>query len=376
MSFPASIPMGRLAMSDVPGAAAVALGLLLFWKGTRGASEKTRFLYWLAAGFVAGAASLFRATNVLPFVAFFVGAVFRPDDRRRSLALAIGGVAGVSLRLLAGQLVYGSAFTVNAEYPFDSASIDERLLLYLVGLTIFVPGGLVLGMLYRGPRRPEMLVTLVTYFLFFLLQNFSTVYSTLPKRIVLALRYFLPLLPLLAFAMAESTPRIWLQVRERLFSRHRPRFVATSVAAVTVWLAGTAGGALLIQWGLDRWTGTQAVIQREIEERVDYESVIVTNRRSTYKYMSGLRGLYVPLDSADLSAPKMRRLAKRYDEVLIVILDRSDTSYWREKTLENAKFVASLGTSPVLQVDRQITDTDRLRIWRLRSDEHEESKFN
>ena len=308
-------------------------------------------------------------TNVLPFIAFMAGAVIRPDDRRRSVALIIGGISGIALRLAAGWLLYDSAFAVNAIYPLDPASIGERLPLYLIGLTVFVPGGLILGLLYRGPRRPEMLITLVGYFLFFLLQNYSTVHSTLPKRIVLALRYFLPLLPLLVFAMAESTPRLWSRVRERLLPTRQRQFAALSVTAITVWLVGTAAASVLIQWGLNRWTATQAVIQAEIEKYVEYESVVVTNRKSTYKYLDGVKRLYFPLNSTDMTARKARRLAVRYDEIVIVILDRSDSTFWRDEALENEKFIASLGTSASLQIDRHVTATDRLRIWRLASEE-------
>jgi len=80
-------------------------------------------------------------------------------------------------------------------------------------------------------------------------------------------------------------------------------------------------------------------------------------------------GVYLPFNSTNMNAQKMRRLAERYDEVTIVILDRSDTPFWRKEFLSNAAFVASLGGSPALLVDRQASPTDRLRIWQLRSND-------
>ena len=61
--FVPTLVMGRLAMSDVPSAAMVTLGLWLFWRGRDGPSHR-----WLLAGFVFGASAALRPPNVVTFL--------------------------------------------------------------------------------------------------------------------------------------------------------------------------------------------------------------------------------------------------------------------------------------------------------------------
>ena len=50
---------------------------------------------------------------------------------------------------------------------------------------------------------------------------------------------------------------------------------------------------------------------------------------------------------------------------LALLLDHFGDAYWREVTVENDAFVASLRPPPALELDRRVTATDRLRIWRV-----------
>ena len=84
LGYPAVLLLSRIAMSDMPSAAVVTLGLWLFFKG-RGRP------WWIsyASGLAAGASLLFRETNALPFVAFYSGALVRRE--RRVFALKARG---------------------------------------------------------------------------------------------------------------------------------------------------------------------------------------------------------------------------------------------------------------------------------------------
>jgi hypothetical protein len=278
--------------------------------------------------------------------------------------LLLGGLLGTGLHLLGNQALFGDPFFVRGQvfYPFD-ANVSSRLWLYLVGLLVFVPGGLVIALGYRGRRRVEILSTIVAFFAFYLFQSYGMTESGLAKRIVIALRYFLPLLPVLAFAMAETLPR-WL---ERLaWSRRRTAAFETRAGALAVlWIGGVALGAVTVHPGLARWSASQAEIRDAIERAVPRDAVMVGNGAAIRKFIDEYSRDYVTLARRDLSPEQARALIDRHGGFHVVFLDRSDSEYWREDAVRNAEFVAQLPGSATLLVDLRPTATDRLRIWRV-----------
>ncbi len=359
LGFPPALVMGRVAMSDVPSVAAVALGLWLFWRGLDRGER-----WWLASGFVAGASLLFRASNALVFAPLYAGTVLRGD--KRCWALVVGGLVGVALRLLAMDYFFGDALYDRSRYRFAPHTIEERLPLYLLGLLILVPGGLLFSLAYRGRRRPEVIVTILLFFAFYLFQKHSTATTGVAKRIVLALRYFIPLLPLMAFAMAESMPRLWQRARER-WPRPSVRLEPALAALLALWLAGVASAALAVHPLFHRWSAGQAGIRSEIARHVAPDAVFVTNLPATRKFLDEISRKYEPVDRSHFEPQDVPELAQRYGEVYLVLLDRSDSAYWRRDMERNAAYVAELEPIPEPLVDRYLTSTDRLRIWRIAS---------
>ena len=355
--FVPTLVMGRVAMSDVPSAAIVALGLWLFWLGLRRGPA-----VWLAAGFVAGASAAFRPPNVLVFLPLCAGTVLRRD--RNWWALALGGVAGSSLRLVSSAFVLGDAVAIRTPYILEVATIMERLPLFLFGLLVLLPGGLVLALLYRGERRPEVTGTVLFVFGFFLLQQYSSVETGFAKRIVLALRYFLPLLPLMIFAMAESVPRLWQGMLQRTASPRREQLVSLARATLAAWIAMLVVGAIGVNVFMYRWATSVAEIHDSILETTD-GAVIVTNLAGTKKFIHELDLAYLPVKRSLIEPEELVTLAKRHGELYLVLLDRTDSEWWRSQTADNAAFVARLPGEPELLVDRRPTSTDRLRIWRF-----------
>ena len=157
LGFPPMLVMGRVAMSDVPSTAWVALGFLAFWRGLD-AKGRAGALWWLGSGFVAGASMALRASNPVLFVPLFAGSVLRRE--LNAWALVVGGIAGLGVRLLSQAILFGNALYERDAYRFSPETVDERLWLYLLALLVFVPGGLVLSVLYRGRRRPEVIITM------------------------------------------------------------------------------------------------------------------------------------------------------------------------------------------------------------------------
>ncbi len=360
LGFPASLALGRVPLSDGPSMAAAALGLWLFWRGQDGSPR-----WWLASGFVAALSLLLRAPNALPFAAFFAGAVLRRE--RGAWALIAGGVLGLAVDGLANAWVFGDPLYLRGGYAFSPQTLGERLPLYLFGLLVLVPGGLAAGLAYRGRRRPELVATVALFFGFYLLQAYGMTASSTAKRLVIALRYFLPLLPILAFATAEVAPRLWAG-GGRARGRPGPLAEAALAASLSVWIAGVATASVLVHWTLDRWTRAQAHIQEEILAVTGDDSVVVVNYWGVRKHLRLLERTHLPVRRSEVRAAELERLARERDDLFIVFLDRSDSEAWRQDARKNAAFLAALRPEPELLVDDRVTPTDRLRIWRVPRD--------
>jgi 4-amino-4-deoxy-L-arabinose transferase-like glycosyltransferase len=362
LAFAPTLVLGRVAMSDVPSAAVVTLGLWLFWRGIdRG------WGWWLAAGFIAGAATDLRATNPVPFVPLFAGTVLRREWK--CWALVVGGLVGLSAYLLSLQWFYGDAlhslYTQNA-YIFDLETLPERALLYAVGLLILVPGGLVFAVAYRGRRRPEVVTAVVGFVAVYLAQEYSMQGWPLLKRMVLALRYFIPILPLVAFAMAESVPRIWREALARRARGARMRLQRLGHAGLIAALAGLAMASIAVHPVFAAWASSQAEIRDEIQRTVPLDEVFITNWLGTRKFFSELDQKFRPIDRDHIDPGDVPDLVERYGLVYLVFLDRTDSDLWVQDARATAAFLSALESAPDLLLDRQVSPTDRLRIWQIR----------
>jgi 4-amino-4-deoxy-L-arabinose transferase-like glycosyltransferase len=366
LGFPALLVTGRMAISDSARTAAAALGLWLFFRGL----DRARGGHWLASGGVAGAALSLRESAVLPFVPLFAGSVLRRD--RGWGWLLLGGLAGTGLHLAANLAAFGHALFVRGAddgragfYPFEIAHLPERLLLYGFGLLVLVPAGLVFGLAYRGRRRPELLATIVLVFLFYSFQAYGAAESGFPKSLVIGLRYFAPLLPILAFTMSESLPR-WL---ERTATR--PRLEALAGGALSLWMAGVLVASFAVHPALDRWAGSQAEIRAALDRHVPREAVLVANHNALGKFVDDLARPYLILERRDVDEAALRTLGRRHGTFFVALLDRSDSEYWRGEQARNAEFVTRLPGTPALLVELRPTATDRLRIWRIATTEEQ-----
>jgi 4-amino-4-deoxy-L-arabinose transferase-like glycosyltransferase len=358
LAFPAAAVAGRLMMSDVARTAVAALGLWFFFRGLdRGRG------WWLASGFVAGLSLTLRESAALPFIPLFAGTVLRRD--RRWIWLLLGGLVGTALHLLTNQLAFGDALFVRgarSPYLFDPSTIHERLPLYLLGLLVLVPGGLFFGLAYRGRRRPEVVATIVFFVLFYLLQAFGMKETGFIKRLVNGLRYFDPLLPVLAFAMAESAPRLLTGWLAR--TRQRARWERLGGAAAGLWIVATLSASFAVHPVLDHWVGSQVEIRDAIARHVPRDAVLVANRQALRKFIDDLARPYMTLRRQKVSPEQLEQLREKYGAYFVALLDRSDSAYWRGDAAENAAFVARLG-DPEPLVDLRVSATDRLRIWRI-----------
>ncbi len=358
LGFPSVLVLGRVAMSDVPSGALVALGMYSFWRGLdRG------FGWWLGAGFVAGASWVLRASNPLLFLPLFVGTVLRRETK--ALALVVGGLVGLSIRLITHRLFFGEAFYERAFYKFSPLTLDERLPLYLLGLVILVPGGLIFTWMYRGRRRPELLITVVVFILLYLFQKYSSIETSLSKRLILALRYMIPLLPVLVFAMSESVPRLWERWRSGSDIARRVRFEFAAARIVTLWVAAIGLGSAVVHPAFAAWSSTQAQLRAAIHGFVPADAVLLTNESGNRKFIDEVNRRYQTLRTESFPPARVSDLVAQHEAVYLVVLDRSDSTWWKQETQRNAEYFEHIPARSKLLTDITPNSTDRMRIWRL-----------
>ena len=356
---PAALVMGRVAMSDVPSFAVVTVGLWLFWRGLdRG------WGYWMASGFIAGVSMLWREPNPIIFAPFFAGTVLRRE--KACWALVVGGLLGVAVRLLASLIVFGSPFFYKAPYVFDLSGLPDRLPTYLLVLLVLVPGGLLLAQFYRGRRWPELIAALNLFVLLYVLQLYFMSGTSPLKRIILTGRYMLPILPLMALAAADVLPRLWRRFLEWTPTPRRKTLEAVVAGMIALWVGGVAVAAVAVHPVYAAWSDTQARIRDAIALHTDPAGVLVTDLPLTRKFVGELDRKYLPITLNDVTPGVAMDLVTRFGTFYIVLFDRNDGPYGIEQTGLNAKFIASIEPmNPILLFDREMSATERLRIWRV-----------
>ena len=358
LGYPHTVVFSRICMSEMPSLLIVTFGLLFFWRGL----DRNRLVYWSAAGLLAGLSILVREGNALLFAPFFLGALLRRDSKW--WVLLVAGTAGIGARLLAHELFLDDALYMKSPMAFGLEYVAANVGFYTMALTLLVPGGLVLGLLYRGRRRPELIAAIATFFAFHLFYSFSGQQSGLLKSLVIGPRFFIVLLPLLAFAMAESAPRLWAAAKAT-WPDYSSRLDLLGKRVVWAWLGAVAIGGFAIHAGHSTWASGQAEIRDAIYEHTPVGSLVVNDLRTSGKFFNAVYGDRTSLSRHWIDLKKAEILIRRNGSLFIVQLDRTESPFWQEVARENTAYVASYHPPPRPVLDRTFDSNERLRIWEV-----------
>jgi len=360
--------MARTGMSDLPSACMVAAALWLFWP-----DNQTTPWRRLAAGFLAGASICLREPNPVLFAIFFAGAMFRRE--RYIAALIAGGLAGVACRPLIADLVYGNPFFVKDHvYGFSGLYAPQNLMMYLTALLVLVPGGLIFALFYRGKRWIELVLTLVAYVGIFVDWNYNGASSGGLKQWMLSLRFLIPVVPIVAFAMAHTCPRWYQAITRSLSAESRSTWQRVSRGAVAVWVAGIVIVGLLVNWRSQLWSALHADVAQAVYANTDPAQPIMADQPATVKFLNELHGerMLVDLDLGNVSDEVRRsqllRLLDRNNAVQIVLFNRDDSDYWLNKSKDDDAFIASISRQlhATLKLQTRFPGLGVLRIWNVR----------
>jgi hypothetical protein len=359
--------IARAGMSDVPSACLVAAGLWLFWAGDQSTPWRR-----LGAGFLAGASMCLREPNPVLFAIFFAGALLRRE--RHIAALIAGGLAGLACRPLLAFWVYGNPLFVKAHvYGFTGFYARENALMYLAALLVLVPGGLIFTLFYRGKRWIELIATVLVYVAIFVGWDYNGAPSGGLKQWILSLRFLIPVVPIVAFAMAQTCPQWFQAVARSLGPQRRVAFERAARAAVALWIAGIAVAGLLVNWRSELWSQLHADVVQALYANTDPDLPIMADLPATVKFLNELHGqrMLVDLDLGDqgneVRRSQLLRLLDRNKTVQIVLFDRDDSDYWVNKWNADEAFIAAISQQlhPKLKLHRRFPGLGVLRIWNV-----------
>jgi hypothetical protein len=363
-----ALVMARTGMSDVPSACLVAAGLWLFWEDNQSAPWRR-----LAAGFLAGASICLREPNPLLFAFFFAGALLGRE--RHLVALTLGGLAGLTCRPLLAVLAYGNPFFVKDHvYGFTGRFAEQNLIMYLTALLVLVPGGLIFALFYRGKRWVELVFTVVVYVGIFIDWNYNGAASGGLKQWMLSLRFLIPVLPVVAFAMAHTCPRWYQAVSRSLSPGNRLTLRRVSGGAVAVWLTGIAVVGVLVNWRSQVWSEVNADVVNSVYANTDAAQPIMADQPATVKFLNELHGqrMLVDLDlrneGNEIRRYQLLRLLDRNKMVQIVLFGRDDSDYWLRKSKDDELFINAISQQlhATLKLQQRFPGLGVLRIWNVR----------
>jgi hypothetical protein len=164
----------------------------------------------------------------------------------------------------------------------------------------------------------------------------------------------------MAFAMAESVPRLWTR-----FLPSGTLAARTASAGLLFWLVCVGVATAAVHPLFAAWSATQAEIRDEIDRVVPDDAVLVTNWYGTKKFVRHLDRRFAVVELIDSSNEEIRGLFDRHDVVYVVLLDRTDSDVWRAHGVRHEKFLEAIGLDRPPDSDLRPTSTDRLRIWRV-----------
>jgi hypothetical protein len=195
----------------------------------------------------------------------------------------------------------------------------------------------------------------------YLTQEYWTHATSWLPNLLITPRYLIPIVPLMAFAMAETVPRLW----RRFAVKGGAPFESITGAVLACWVGAVLLAAFAVHPAFHAFSATQAKIQSTLDRHIDRGGVLVTNLAATRKFLPELELAYLPLDRFDIEIEDANELIEKYGQITVAFLDRSDSRFWRRDRAVNADFIAGLEPEPVLLADETFGEHERLRIWRV-----------
>jgi hypothetical protein len=355
LTFLPYVVLARVATSDVIGTAWVALSMAAFVEGQARDHASVRRGPWWIAGFLAGSSIAFREMGPFVPLVFFAGAVFRRQPGW--YWLLIGGLFGVCVRPLSAWWAFGNPLFIKESLPawWGIQHLRANFWPDVALLTFALPGGLPALLAYRGPLRAEMILSALLFIGLHMCYEFSGGGSGWYSAVVGG-RFFNLAVPMLIVAVAHAVkrleaaaiaPRLWRWVRGAL-------------------LVGAVAVAAALHPAMAHWSRSHRQVQDSFCQNVPPGAVAIVNTSVIGKYISPVTCLRTMVDLSPDSLAQLSKLLARNPQVYIGVVERADSSYWREWTATYLAWVKQLPAAYRLEpVYRGPDGWQRLQLWRV-----------
>ena len=223
--------------------------------------------------------------------------------------------------------------------------------IYGLALLVLVPGGLLAVVVYRGHRRRTLMVAVALHLATYLFYPYSGEDSGRIERVAVAGRYFIPLVPLIILAWADTV------------SRHFRAFRGLIPAAHWALLAA----AFAIHPAMQAWSSRDAAIVQDIVSTTAGGAMIVDTPQR--KFVAAGYGPFTRFWMIDTPPARLAQLVMQQRETYIVRVSRSDTASMAELWATPQNYVERARGQCHLEPvrDQRYGTARRLQIWRVQA---------
>lgn len=316
---------GRVAMSDLPATALVALTGLLLVTG------KAAALRSAAAGCAAGLILLFREPVLVLVAPLLAGEIVR--RRRGWVGLMIAFATAATLRPLLSFLLFGTPWHLrDPGFGFSLGSLAHTLPLYLIILGVLLPAGFLLPFFYRGDRRVALVFGVLAYVSLFLAFEYDGVALNGPlKGVILTARYMAPAMPLFAVMASDVWPRWHAAIAHRLPVRGRTLAAVGAAAAIAVSSA--------VHPIAHRQEAAMLPVGRALLANTRSDVPVLTNVSATLKYFSPAYSPRRIIVLEQFPPDSLVPFSRRHPTLAIALLDRSDSRIFTGQLRQHDEFL-------------------------------------
>lgn len=321
--FPPILIMSRVVSSDMISA----LIIVIIWKMYFTCKENKYHSVILIIGFLSGLSLIFRETNILFIAPLMLLYVLRKDSK---ITFVITGfVIALSIKLFLSYILFNDPFYLkDPEYGFSIYAVPQNAIIYFPILLLFFPGAIIFPFLYKGKHRIEILTTVIIVIIFFLSYDFRGQNSGLLKSLIIAPRFFIPLIPILIISIAHYVDHKFRKREEIL------KYI------YLVILLASLGGVITVMTNYNSWLKLHQEIAEVIKYEVPTNANVIYNEKSTSKYLSELSGhqSFVHFEHVN------KNLLKNNQEYYIVFLQRSDSNFWIDVSDSENNFLRAINS--------------------------------
>jgi hypothetical protein len=194
--FPGFVFFSRTVMSEIPSVVAI-LAAFYFYLGEKKSDN-------VLAGAFFGAACLFRYTNLLIAMPFFVITFWRAIKTKKieKLVLMCAGFVPFAVGILYyNAIIYGGMFKTGITTPRPAVSQMISIFgKFLVAMLIVYPLMIIAPFIYKGKMKEEIVLSTLVFVGLFSFAGIDTFHYDFAKNMVIGARYLFPVVPLMLIA--------------------------------------------------------------------------------------------------------------------------------------------------------------------------------